>query len=449
MALGTILVIPYTNAPHRNVTDHRHHVVVVGAGFGGLEAARALADLPVDVTVLDARNHHTFQPLLYQVATAGLDGDDICFPVRGLFSRQPNARVRLGKVTSVNLGRSSLSLADGTTLPYDHLVLAAGAVTNTFGIPGVEEHAFGLKSLGDATSLRAHVLMRFEEADANPARTSDGTLTVVVAGGGPTGVELCGGLAELFTTVLKHDFPRLDVRSARVVLVEATDTLLSGFHPKLSEVALKTLEEKGVEVLLNSAVSEVTAEAVHLEAGQTIPTHTMVWTAGVKAHPLAETLGVELTKGGRVVVNGDLSVPGHPNVFVIGDLAGTLGADGALLPQVAPVAIQGARHVGEVIRRQLRGQRGETFQYVDKGSMATIGRNRAVAQLPGGFRLAGSLGWYAWLVLHLVMLVGFRNRANVLVNWAWNYLTYDRGSRIIPDDQIVASETAADPPLPD
>jgi NADH dehydrogenase len=416
------------------VANHRHHVVVVGAGFGGLEAARALAELPVDVTVVDSRNHHTFQPLLYQVATAGLDGDDICFPVRGLFTRQSNARVRLGRVTDVDLDSSTLSLADGSAVDYDHLVLAAGAVTNTFGVPGVEEHAFGLKSLADAISLRAHVLMRFEEADSNPARTTDGTLTVVVAGGGPTGVELCGGLAELFTTVLSHDFPRLDVRAARVVLVEASNTLLSGFHSRLSEVAHRTLEEKGVEVLLNSAVREITADAVHLDNGESIPAHTMVWTAGVRAHPLAETLGVELTKGGRVVVNADLTIPGYPNTFVVGDLAGTLGADGALLPQVAPVAIQGARHAAEMIRRQLRGQDGEDFRYVDKGSMATIGRNRAVAQLPGGFRFAGVVGWYAWLLLHLVMLVGFRNRANVLVNWAWNYITYDRGSRIIPDE---------------
>jgi NADH dehydrogenase len=412
--------------------QQRHHVVVVGAGFAGLAAARGLAELPIDVTVVDARNHHTFQPLLYQVATAGLDGDEICFPVRGLFARQRNARVRLGTVESVDLEHRRVGLHDGSALRYDHLVLAAGAVTNTFGIPGVDEHAFGLKSLADALELRSHVLMRFEEADAEPERVDDGVLSVVVVGGGPTGVELAGGLAELFSRVLRRDFPRMDVHRARVVLVEATDRLLGTLHPSLSDKARSTLERLGVEVLLGTQVAEVTPRSVRFGDGSRIATHTVAWTAGIRANPLAESLGVELTKGGRVVVGADLSVPGHPEVFVAGDLAATTGHDGSPLPQLAPVAMQGAEHVAANIRRRLHDEPTTDFHYVDRGTMATIGRNHAVAELPGGLRCSGLVGWLAWLVLHLVMLIGFRNRANVLVNWAWSYFTYDRASRIIP-----------------
>lgn len=416
------------------MAQHRHRVVVVGAGFGGLAATRALADAPLDVTVVDSRNHHTFQPLLYQVATAGLDSDDICFPVRGIFSSQDNARVRLDRVTGFDLDARSVELAEGEPLAYDDLILAAGAVTDTFGIPGVAEHAFGLKSLGDALSLRSHVLMCFERADADPAHLTDGTLTIVIAGGGPTGVEMAGGLSELSHGVLRKDFSGLDLRTARLIIVEAGDRLLPGFHPELSERALDTIEKRGVEVLLNTAVSEVHHDEVCLADGGTIPARTMIWTAGVKAHPLAEALGTELTKGGRVVVGDDLTVPGHPEVFVVGDMAASSGQGGELLPQVAPVASQGAEFAAETILARRRGGRTDSFRYVDKGSMATIGRNDAVAQLPAGIRLSGRLGWLAWLVLHLVMLIGFRNRANVLVNWAWNYLTYDRASRIIPED---------------
>ena len=416
-------------------------MVIIGAGFGGLAAARALADAPVDVVLVDARNHHTFQPLLYQVATAGLDGDDVCYAVRGIVSRQRNADVRLGRVTSVDLDARELGLDDGTTLGYDHLVVAAGAVTNDFGIPGVAEHAFGMKSLEDAMAIRTHVLLQFERADARPELVDEGALTIVIAGGGPTGVELAGGMVELFHSVLHKDFPQIDTRRARVVLVEATDRLLPTFAPRLGEDARRTLERLGVEVLVETAVAEVTAEEIRFADGRRVRAATMIWAAGVKAHPLGATLGVELTKGGRVVTQPDLSVPGHPEVFVIGDLAGTLGPDGALLPQVAPVAMQGARHAAEQIEAQLRGQRTTPFRYVDKGSMATIGRREAVAELPGGLKLTGTVGWLAWLALHLVMLIGFRNRANVLVNWAWNYFTYDRGSRIISGAERVSPTT--------
>ena len=416
------------------MAEHRHRVVVVGAGFGGLSATQALAGAPLDVTVVDSRNHHTFQPLLYQVATAGLDSDDICFPVRGIFSSQDNARVRLGRVTGFDLERRAVLLAEGEPLPYDHLVVAAGAVTDTYGIPGVEEHAFGLKSLADALDVRSHVLMCFERADADPEHLHDGTLTFVIAGGGPTGVEMAGGLSELSHGVLRKDFAGLDLRTSRLVLVEAGDRLLPGFHPESSERALRTLEHRGVEVLLDTAVAEVGPDRVRLGDGTAIPARTMLWTAGVRAHPLAEALGTELTKGGRVVVNDDLTLPGHPEVFVVGDMAASRSPGGETLPQVAPVAMQGAEFAAQTILARLHDEPSGSFTYRDRGSMATIGRNDAVAELPFGARLSGRIGWLAWLVLHLVMLIGFRNRANVLVNWAWNYITYDRASRIIPED---------------
>ncbi len=420
------------------MASRRHRVVVIGAGFGGLAAARALAEAPVDVVLVDSRNHHTFQPLLYQVATAGLDGDDVCYAVRGIVARQRNAEVRLGEVAAIDLEARAVHLADGERLAYDHLVVAAGAVTADFGIPGVEEHAFGMKSLEDAMAIRTHVLLQFERADARPELVEQGALTIVIAGGGPTGVELAGGMVELFHNVLNKDFPHLDTRRARVVLVEATGRLLGTFDPELGQNARETLEKRGVEVLVDTTVAEVTPTGVRFSDGRSIDTATMIWAAGVRAHPLAESMGVELTKGGRVVTRDDLSVPGHPEVFVIGDMAGTTG-HGGLLPQVAPVAMQGARHVAEQIQAQLRGEPTTAFHYVDKGSMATIGRRDAVAQLPGGVRLTGTLGWLAWLGLHLVMLIGFRNRLNVLVNWAWNYVTYDRGSRIISGSEAAGS----------
>jgi NADH dehydrogenase len=413
------------------MSERRHRVVVVGAGFGGLAAAQALAEAPVDVVIVDGRNHHTFQPLLYQVATAGLDGDDVCFPIRGIFGRQRNATVRLDQVISVDLDEKTLQLRGDGCLSYDSLILAPGAVTNTFGVPGVEEHSFGLKSLADAVGLRDHVLVQFERVDADRSRLDDGSLNFVVVGGGPTGVELAGGLTELIWHVLEGDYPHLDVRRARIVLVEATDRLLGTFSPTLGKRARRALDERGVEVLTSTSVAEVRPHEIVLGDGSRLPARTIIWAAGVRANPIGETLGVELTKAGRVVVRDDLTVPGHPEVYVVGDLAASPGREGAPLPQVAPVAMQGARHAARQIQARLRDEPSAPFHYVDKGSMATIGRHAAVADLPGGIRLSGVIGWLAWLVLHLVMLIGVRNRVNVLVNWAWNYVTYDRASRII------------------
>ena len=422
-------------------------MAVVGAGVGGLELVTHLKDVPVDVVLVDANNFHTFQPLLYQVATAGLDSDDIASPVRGIVGRQRNVDVRLGRVTGIDVAGRRLLLDDGPPVEYDRLVLAAGAVTNTFATPGVEEHGFGLKHLSDAVRLRQHVLRQFERAAVDPSLIDDGVLNVVIAGGGPTGVELAGGLTELYRNVLSKDFPTIDVRRARIILAEPAGVLLSTFHPKLSERARRTLAKRGVEMVLGQGVASTDGKAVELTDGTRIPSTTLVWTAGVRANPLAEVLAEQLgpdtlTRGGRVVVEDDLTVPGHPEIAVVGDLAAARDRDGDVLPQVAPVAIQAGRLVARNLAAELEGRPPEAFHYLDKGSMATIGRHDAVAQLPGGLRFSGPLGWVAWLVLHLVMLIGFRNRANVLVNWAWNYVTYDRGSRLI----VGTDEGPASPP---
>ncbi|MEM8706490.1 MAG: NAD(P)/FAD-dependent oxidoreductase [Actinomycetota bacterium] len=418
--------------------DRRPHVVIVGAGFGGLAAAKALADEPVDVTVVDQRNHHTFQPLLYQVATAGLGVDDICYATRGIFHRQSNARAVQARMIGLDLDGRRVLLADGEPLPYDHLVLALGAVTADYGVPGVDDHAFGLKNAEEARAIRSHVLQRFEAADrlTDPVERS-AAMTVVVAGGGPTGVEMAGGFAELFHRVLDRDFPDLDLAQARVVLVEGQDRVLGTFAPKLGAKARRTLEDMGVEVRTGVNVERFEPGLVSLADGTEIAADTLVWAAGVRANPLAERLGLPTGRGGRVEVDEHLRLATHPEVFVIGDLAATRQADGSPVPQVAPGAIQGGEHVAEVIA----GRRPDPFRYRDKGSMATIGRNAAVVEFPSGRTITGFLGWVAWLALHLVMLIGFRNRANVLVNWAWNYLTYDRGSRLIvePDAPITAS----------
>ena len=405
--------------------------MVVGAGFGGLAAAHALARMPVEVVVVDAQNHHTFQPLLYQVATAALNAADIAQSVRGMFHDRDNVDFRLGRVCGLDADRRQVELEGQTPLSYDYLVLAAGATTGYFGIPGVEEHALPLKSLSDALTLRNHLLLQFERAAADPSLVDEGALTVVIVGGGPTGVELAGAIAELRDHVLAKDFPDLDVSRSRIVLVEATDRLLGTFHPRSAMGALHTLRSRGVEVLLDTAVESADPGRVCLAGTEEIATRTMVWAAGVRPSPLADVLGLERGPGGRIVVGADLRVSAHPEVFVIGDLAASHDRSGKPYPQLAPVAIQGGRHAARQIGRLLDGRGTERFRYRDRGTMATIGRNAAVAELPLGLRFRGRVAWLMWLALHLVMLIGFRNRASVLLNWSWNYLTYDRGARLI------------------
>lgn len=409
----------------------RPKVVIVGAGFGGLEAAKALRKAPVDVLLIDQHNYHTFQPLLYQVATAALTPEEISHTVRGILRRQRNVTFRLGKVVAIDKASRCLTLEDGAIVGYDYLILAPGTIYDDFGVPGVREHAFFLKSLSEAVNLRSHLLAQFEAASADPTLLERGALTVVIAGGGPTGVEMAGALNELFTRVLSKDFKELPVARARVVLLELAPALLGPYHPSSQAYTLKTLRQRGVEVRLKTAVTRVEADRVHLADGEVIYTRTLIWAAGVRASPLADALGVPLERGRRVPVSADLSLPGHPEIFVIGDMSASKDGHGRLHPQVAQLAIQGGKHAARQIRRRLRGESGEAFIYRDLGSMATIGRNAAVAELPSGLRFRGLVAWLAWLFLHLLYLVGFRNRLTVLLSWAAEYLTYDRHTRLI------------------
>ena len=402
-------------------------VVVVGAGFGGLAVARGLRDADADVTVVDRNNFHTFQPLLYQVATAGLNAADVAYVVRGVLRGIDNVTFRQGTVTAVDWHQQTVALADGATLPFDQLVIAAGATANFFGIDGAAEHSLPLYTLDDAAALRNHVLGRFEAADADPSLVERGALTFVVVGGGPTGVEVAGALAELFDVVLRRDFPRLDVGAARIVLVEAVDDLLMSFRPASRRDARRALEARGVEVRTGTAVESVTPTEVRLAGGERIPSHTLVWAAGVRANPLADALGVPTGKGGRIAVEPDLRIPGHPNAFAIGDVAAIDDRSGGVLPGVAQVAMQSGAHAA----KEIEDGGSRPFRYADRGSMATIGRRAAVAELPLHIRLTGTVGWLAWLGLHLLQLMGFRNRLSVLLNWAWAYLGWERGPRII------------------
>lgn len=416
------------------------HVVIVGAGFGGLAAARELARAPVTVTLVDRHNFHTFQPLLYQVATAGLASTDVAYPVRGIVARQPNLSFRQAEVIGADLDARLVHLQNADheveDLAYDHLVVAAGATSNSFGIPGVDHHGFPLYNLEDAVRLRNHVLERFEAADAEPTLIDDGALTFVVVGGGPTGVEVAGALTELFHLVLRKDFRHLDVGRARVVLLEMQDVLLAPFGHASQRHARDTLESRGVEVRTGAQVARVRGNRVTLADGTELAAHTLVWAAGVKANPVGAALGLRTGRAGRIVVGPDLRTPDHPEVWAIGDVAAiedATGGEGALLPQLAPVAQQSGRYVARHIAAQAGGRPAPPtpFHYRDKGTMATIGRSRAVAELPFGIDLRGFPAWLAWLGLHLVMLAGFRNRISVFANWAWNWLTYDRGPRLI------------------
>ena len=409
----------------------RPRVVVVGAGHGGLECVRALESAAVDVLLVDRNNYHKFQPLLYQVATAGLDVSDITQPIRHIVRTQRNADVRLGLVTGADVEARTLVLDTGEAVPYDVLVLAPGASTAFYGVEGAFEHAYPMKNVADAIALRSHVLGRFEAAARDPELLDEGALTMVVVGGGPTGVEMAGALREL-VHVLAGDFPTVDVDRARVVLVDGDELPLSGYDPELRQYTRRTLEGKGAEVWLGTNVARVEPDGVVLADGRRIEAGTVVWAAGVRANPLADALGLEQTRGGRIVVGPTLRVPGHDRVFVVGDAAGAVDGEGVLYPQVAQVAIQQGKHAARLIEALASGaDAGEPFAYHDLGQMATIGRSAAVLQTPGGLKLTGFLAWLGWLFVHLVNLVGFRNRISVFVNWTYNYLTYDRGPRII------------------
>ena len=409
----------------------RKRVVVVGTGHAGLEAVRALRRADLDVLLVDRNNYHKFQPLLYQVGTAGLQPGEITQPARHIFQGQQNFSFRLGKVLGVDLDVKQIRLDVGRPLWYDYLILAAGASTNYFGVEGAQEYGFPLKNVPDAINLRSHVVHTFEEASRNPGLIENGALTFAVVGGGATGVETAGALIELFDRVLTRDFPGLDVARARVVLLEMGDELMTAYKPELRAYTQRVLEKRGVEVLLNTAVERVTPRAAYLSGDRVLRTHTLIWAAGVRANPLADEVGAEQTTGGRVVVDETLRIPGHPSVFVVGDMAGAESPEGELYPQVAQVAIQQGVHAARTIERLERGLEPEPFRYKDLGMMATIGRNAAIVQFPGGRTMKGFTAWLAWAGLHVLKLVGFRNQVSVLINWVYNYFTYDRGPRLI------------------
>jgi len=411
------------------MSAERAKVVVIGAGFGGLRAARALRGADVDVILIDRCNYHLFQPLLYQVATAGLGPDQISYPVRAILRRQRNVAFRMTEVTGVDLDRRAVLTTSGA-VPYDFLIFAAGAETNFFGMEGVRKHALNLKGISDAIAIRNHVLRRFEEAvlEGDPA-IRRALLTFVVAGGGPTGVETAGALSELIRLVLRKDYPRLDLNDVRIVLLETGPRILSVMPVDLSSAAVTSLAEKHVEVLCGRSVADFDGARVTLKEGEAIASRTLIWAAGVRAVDLAMALGVPSGAHGRIPVEPGLQLKGHPEVFVIGDAA-YLESGGLPLPMMAPVAIQMGATASENIKRALRGEKPLAFRYKDPGSLATIGRDSAVAFI-GGRRFSGLTAWIVWLVVHLIQLIGFRNRLIVLINWAWDYFLYERAVRVI------------------
>ena len=412
------------------------HVIIIGGGFGGLYAAEALRRQPVRVTLLDKKNHHTFQPLLYQVATAGLSPGDIAAPIRGILSKNRNVEVLLGEVTGFDLAARRVQSPD-LQLSYDYLIVATGARHSYFAHPEWEAIAPGLKTLEDALEIRRRVLLAFEVAERNAARGEDpGPLNFVIIGGGPTGVELAGALAEISRQTLPRNFHFIDPTSARIILLEGMPRVLAAYPEDLSRSAEQQLKHLGVEVRTNTMVTSV--EPGQIRIGETVlPAAVTLWAAGVAASPLGKKLGATTDRAGRVLVGPDLTVPGHPEVFVIGDLASVKG-----VPGVAPAAIQMGRSAAANIVRDLHGEAREPFVYRDRGNLATIGRAAAVADL-GRFHISGFMAWAAWLFIHLFWLIGFRNRVLVLIEWAWYYFTAQRGTRLITDIEPPQSAASA------
>lgn len=406
-------------------------VVIVGAGFGGLSAARALSKSEVAVTVLDKSNYHGFWPLLYQVATAGLERESIAYPVRAILRNYKNVTFQMAEVKSVDF-EQKVVLTEGEPLPYDYLVLAAGSANNYFGNDALAENTFGLKDIDEAERLRNRVLSSFEQAvrEKDPARRA-ALLTFVIVGGGPTGVELSGAFAELIRHVLRKDYPMLNISEARIILAEASSKILAAFPEALQKSAREQLERMGVELMLNTAVDTVKDGKVTFKNGATLATETVVWAAGVRGARLADALAVKVGRGARIPVEPTLHLPERPEVFIIGDMAYLEGYKKTqAYPMVAPVAIQQGEQAARNILAQVRRQPMKNFHYFDKGNMATIGRKNAVLDA-FGVRLTGFAAWVSWLFVHLLFLIGFRNRLIVMTNWAYNYFTYDRGARLI------------------
>jgi len=424
-----------------------HRVVVVGGGFGGLEAVKRLKRAPFEVTLVDCRNFHLFQPLTYQVATGGLSPGEVAFPLRTIFKRDGNVRVMLAAVSDFDLDGHEVQLrsVDGLPtpgpIPYDTLIVAGGSEYAYFGHDEWRQHAAEVKSLESALGVRSHILAAFEaaELESDPQRR-EAQMTFVVVGGGPTGVEMAGQIAELARDTLRHDFRAIDPRTGRILLIEATDRLLQAFPPSLSKKAMRSLRRLGVTPLLNSPVVGLDDGGVTIGTNEgkseRIPARTIIWAAGVTASPLAarlgELTGAEVDKAGRVAVEMDLTLPGHPEVFAIGDMVRVRGADGVALalPGLAPVAMQQGRYAAKVIRARLRDRDVKPFRYRDKGNLATVGRGSAVADI-SGLRLSGLIAWVIWVVVHLWYLVGFQNRIIVFTRWFFNFVTHGRGARLI------------------
>ncbi|MCA9892135.1 MAG: NAD(P)/FAD-dependent oxidoreductase [Anaerolineae bacterium] len=417
-------------------------VVIVGGGFAGLYAARTLAKAHVDVLLIDRNNFHTFTPLLYQVATCALDPSAIAYPLRTIFRKYDNLSFLMGSVIDIDTEQKHIVIetqAGQLVEPYSYLIVATGTVTNYFGQKAIEDHAFGLKELDDAVILRNHILSLFERAAwVNDTGLRDALTTLVVVGGGPTGIETSGALYELYNYVLKNEYSSVSPKMrARVILLEAMPHLLAPYPERLRKAAKKQLESLGVEVMLDAMVSEVHPDRIVLKDGRSIRTYTLVWSAGVKTSPLVEKLGVDLQKGGRVPVEPNMLVKGKDDVFVVGDIAYLQDDKGDPYPQLIPVAKQQGILAANNILNTVAGRPMQTFSYSDRGIMATIGRSRAVAWIFYRIQLTGFIAWLAWLFLHLVALLGFRNRLSVFISWVWNYLTYDRSVRLI----LATSET--------
>jgi NADH:ubiquinone reductase (H+-translocating) len=407
-------------------------VVVVGAGFGGLLAARTLARYPVRITLIDRKNFHTFQPLLYQVATAGLSPGEIAAPIRWIMRNRRNVEVLMSEVQDFDLARRVVKLPDAE-VPYDYLIVASGASHAYFGHDEWEPFAPGLKTIEDALEIRRRVLLAFELAERQASSEKEQVqLNFVVVGGGPTGVELAGTLAEIARRALANEFRTIDPRKTRIVLLEGGPRILPAYPEDLSRSAEEQLKRLGVEVHTSAMVTNVTPGAVHMGETQ-LPAAVILWAAGVAASPLGKKLGAPVDRAGRVAVNPDLSLPGHPEVFVIGDLATLKDKDGRLLPGVAPVAMQEGKATAHNIGSELQGEPRKNFHYFNKGNLATIGRAAAVAEF-GKIHISGFVAWLAWLFVHIFFLIGFRNRIIVMVQWAWSYFTYERGARLITGD---------------
>jgi NADH:ubiquinone reductase (H+-translocating) len=415
------------------------HVIILGGGFGGLGALKKLRDANVRITLIEKHNYHTFQPLLYQVATDELTPEEVGFPIRELMRHHQNITFHQAVVTGIDPSLRQVTTDSVPPLKYDYLVLALGAVVNFFQTPGADQYAIPLYTMNDAIRLKEHVLKTLEAVDKNPALIDDGALNFCVVGGGSTGVEVSGALAELLRTDLQRDYPNLPVNTAQVLLFEGLPHLLAPFKPNLQNYARQALEERGVKVHTGTGVRKVGPASIELANGETIKTHTLVWAAGLKANPIVDSLGVKLVHGGRIPVGPDLQVKDHPGVFAIGDIAMmTDGKTGQPLPSLAATALQAGHHAGETIKRLVGDLPPEPFKYFDKGTMAQIGHGAAVTELPSGQTLTGGLAWLAWLGVHLALLNGAEERISTFVDWGWNLLTREHSKRIILSDEIDA-----------